>query len=337
VTPSSSIVRSSILPDFKRLALALDLDVPSLMRRVGIDSRHFEDPDLPLPLRSLIELLEIAALASGLDDFGLRLGEARGLPDIGPLILMLREEATVRDSLRTLTGSFHLYTHALCMTLEDDGDDPIFRIDVVAGDVGACRHAMESGVAGMTHIMRWLLGEDWAPATVCFTHSRPSSRARYHKFFRCPVDFLGEFNGLALRREDLDRRLPASSPVLRRQVERYIRTINVASSDTYVHRVAQIVAMALPRNEARADIVAGYLGTNRRTLNRRLGRSAANYSAILETVRKSQATQYLANRERTLAEIAGLTGFNSLSAFTRWFRQAFGCTPSAWRRAHAPR
>ena len=81
-----------------------------------------------------------------------------------------------------------------------------------------------------------------------------------------------------LFRASMARKLPASSPVLKRQVERYMRTVNVASNDAYVHQVTQIVAMALPRGEGRADTIARYLGTGRRTLHRRLERVGANFS-----------------------------------------------------------
>jgi AraC-like DNA-binding protein len=331
VTPTSAAVRGRILPDFRRLAHALDLDSMALMKRAGIDRRHLEDPDLPVPMRSVVELLEIAALTSGIEDFGLRLAESRGLPDLGPLILMLREEATVRDGLRTLVALLHLHSGATYMHLEE-GDNPILTIDVMAGDTGHCRQAIELSVAGVTHILRWLLGEDWVPASVCFTHGRPTSRARYDRFFRCPISFLHEFNGIALRRRDLDKKLPASSPVLRRQVERYIRTINVKPSNAYVHHVTQVIAMALPRGEAQAETVARYLGTYRQNLNRRLARAGLNYSAVVENVRKNLAVQHLLGSDRPLSDIAGVLGFSSLSAFTRWFRQSFASAPSVWRK-----
>jgi AraC-like DNA-binding protein len=331
VTPTSALVRSSILTEFKRLALALDLDPIALMKRAGIDRRHLDDPELTLPMRAVVELLEIAALASGLEDFGLRLAESRGLPDLGPAILMLREEETVRDALRTLIALLHLHSDALYMHLDEDGD-PILTIDIIVGGAGHWRQAMDTSVASTTTILRWLLGEDWVPASICFTHARPPSRARYDRFFRCPIDFLHEFNGIVLRRRDLDKKLPASSPVLRRQVERYIRSIDGASSDTYVHRVTQIVAMALPRGEARAEIIAHRLGTDCRTLNRRLARAGLNYSAVVENVRKNVAMQHMLGSDRPLSDIAELIGFGSLSAFTRWFRQSFSRAPSAWRK-----
>lgn len=326
----SPTVRSSILAEFKRLALALELDPIGLMKRARIDHRYLENPDLTLPMRAIVELFEIAALTSGIKDFGLRLAESRGLPDLGPVTLMLREEATVRDALRTLIGFLHLHSDALYMHL-DEGDKPILTIDIIIGGTSHFRQAIDTSVASTTSIVRWLLGADWAPASVCFMHSAPTSKARYDRFFRCPVDFLHEFNGIVLRRSDLDQKLPSSSPALRRQVERYIRIINVGSSETYVHRVTQVVAMALPRGEANAKIIARYLGTDRRTLNRRLDRAGLNYSAVLENARRHLTTQYMLGSDRPLSDISGLIGFDSLSAFSRWFRRSFKSAPSYWR------
>jgi AraC-like DNA-binding protein len=205
-------------------------------------------------------------------------------------------------------------------------------VDIIVGGTHHFRQGIDTSVASTTNILRWLLGENWSPASVCFTHSAPSSRARHDRFFRCRIDFLQDFNGIVLRSQDLDKRLPFSSPALRRQVDQYIRMINVGSSESYGHQATQIVAMALPRGEASAKIIARYLGTNERTLNRRLGRAGLNYSAVLESARRHLATQYLLGSDRPLSDIAGLIGFDSLSAFSRWFRDSFKAAPTIWRK-----
>ncbi len=329
--PTLSLVRSSNLADFRRLAQSLDLDPIGLMRRAGIDQRYLDDPDLLLPARHVLELLELAALSSGLDDFGLRLGEARGVPDFGPAILLLREQATLRDALQVLVALMHLHSGAIVMYLHE-GTRPMLSSDTLPGDSVYYRQGTEVHIAGLVQVLRWLLGDDWKPLSVGFRHSRPRSRARYERFFRCPVDFLHEFNGVFLRRADLERSLSASSPALRRQIDRYIRSINIASSDAYMHQVTQVIAMALPRGEARADLVADYLGTNRRTLNRRLERAGVNYSGVLERVRRHLAVQYLAGSDRRITDVAELIGFASVSAFTQWFRGSFDRAPRDWRR-----
>jgi AraC-like DNA-binding protein len=44
-------------------------------------------------------------------------------------------------------------------------------------------------------------------------------------------------------------------------------------------------------------------------------------------VRRRQAARHLANPRLTVTEVAELSGYASLSAFTRWHTQAFGMSP----------
>ncbi len=65
----------------------------------------------------------------------------------------------------------------------------------------------------MAHVIRWVLGEDWVPVSVSIMHSPPKSNKRFDRFFRCPIDFLHQdFNGIVLRRRDLDKKLPGAAP-----------------------------------------------------------------------------------------------------------------------------
>ena len=43
------------------------------------------------------------------------------------------------------------------------------------------------------------------------------------------------------------------------------------------------------------------------------------------------APRYVSSRDRPLSEVASLLGFDSLSAFSRWFHGRFGCSVSKWR------
>ena len=57
----------------------------------------------------------------------------------------------------------------------------------------------------------------------------------------------------------------------------------------------------------------------------------------LRTIRLENAKTLLIDSSRTLSEIAALTGFGSLSLFSRNFSQYVGQSPSAYRQARAQR
>ena len=61
------------------------------------------------------------------------------------------------------------------------------------------------------------------------------------------------------------------------------------------------------------------------------GVTGMNYSRWLNTVRLEKATELLADREKTLTEIAMLSGFQSISSFNRVFREEKGMSPSEYR------
>ena len=56
-----------------------------------------------------------------------------------------------------------------------------------------------------------------------------------------------------------------------------------------------------------------------------------NYSKWLNTVRLEKATELLADKEKTLTEIAMLSGFQSISSFNRVFHTEKGMSPGEYR------
>ena len=210
----------------------------------------------------------------------------------------------------------------------------ILAMEVMTGAEGLSRQSAEMVVCALLHMVDWMVGPSWQPAFVGFRHAPKLPLATYRKYLRLTPDFRQEFNGVGIDRADLDRPIDHAKERLERQVTEFIDAMS-DETELYVYRVRQLLVLTLPRGEAQADVIAGYLRTTRRTLNRRLARAGLNFSALLEQVRREMAVQYGKGSDRPFSEIALLLGFESLAAFSRWFRRAFGATPSAWRRQHA--
>ena len=327
-------VRSTLLSDVAGLCLRLGIDAVTMLHKAAISPEHLGDRDRHIPLTNIVELLEAVAAESGLEDIGLQVAQARGLPDLGPVSLLLREDKTVREAVRTLARSLFLHTDGLYVLPDLDADPAILIVNIVNQQSIRCRQSTELAIAGLVQLLRWMMGEAWNPLEVYFLHARAVSLCRHHTIFRCPVQFEAEFNGIMLRPEDLERQLPASSPVFRRQVDEYIKLVGPTASDAFVYRVTRLITAALPQGGSDAVAIAKALGTDRRTMNRRLARHGLNFTGVVEEVRKSMAAQYLLGSEKRLSEVAELLGFASLSAFSRWHRRAIGSSASKWRDRH---
>jgi AraC-like DNA-binding protein len=95
-------------------------------------------------------------------------------------------------------------------------------------------------------------------------------------------------------------------------------------------KVRELVRLLLSSGNCSAEKVARGLGVDRRTVHRHLAAVGETFSSVLNEARIEIAAQLLASH-RPLAEIAERLGFSGAPAFSRWFRQSFGCSPSSWR------
>jgi AraC-like DNA-binding protein len=79
------------------------------------------------------------------------------------------------------------------------------------------------------------------------------------------------------------------------------------------------------------DQVARDLGLSPRSLQRQLEKEGATFAGLLQDLREELADAYVARSDRPITAIAGLLGYASPSAFTRWFNASFGMPPQEWR------
>jgi len=97
--------------------------------------------------------------------------------------------------------------------------------------------------------------------------------------------------------------------------------------------VTHLVELLLPLGRCSTVQVARSLGVTQRTLHRHLAAEGTSFSAIVHRTREALAERYLAAERYSLTEVSELLGFTAPSAFSRWFRQPFGRSPSEWRTA----
>ena len=97
--------------------------------------------------------------------------------------------------------------------------------------------------------------------------------------------------------------------------------------------VEQSIRVLLPMGRASIGEAAHSLGTNVRTLQRRLAGEGVMFSDLLDRVRVEQVSHHFASRHLRLTDIAHLLGYSSLASFSTWYRNRFNRTPSAGRKS----
>ncbi len=209
-----ALIRSASLTHYAELARACGLDPLRMVAEAGLPSDCLREPDLKIPADAVRELLERSAQRSGLETFGLRLAETRRLSNLGPLALLVREEATLRGALDALARYGALHNQALFLHIEEVGTQVVLRQEMVVGRGVPMRQSTELALGVFFRLLRVLLGPGWTPRRVCFTHTAPADRSVHERLFGPRVEFSHDFNGIVCTAGDLDALNPGADPVI---------------------------------------------------------------------------------------------------------------------------
>lgn len=332
-------MRSASLTGYMDLVRSLGRDPHLFLRTVGMSAKSLEDPEALVPRDAARELLEITARATKTEDLGLRLAAQRRLSTLGPISLVLREEATARQAVDTLCRYLKLVNSSLILIVEETEDLVIIREDLIPSPGLSMRQSVELAVGTLHRMLSDLAGPDWKPREVCFTHRPPGQASAHSVFFGRKPKFNQEFNGLVCAASDLARPRPLSDHGVAVHARKFLEAALRSHGESVSEVCNQVILALLPGGECSATEVARILNMDRRSLHRHLGAQGLTYSQLLDQARKDQLQRHLAESDLPLSEVASLLGFSRLSSFSHWFRAHFGCSASQWsqqaRRRHA--
>jgi AraC-like DNA-binding protein len=327
-----STVRAATLSNFAEVAQQVGVNARRLLRDVGLDWGVLGDPDLLLPAEAVATLLESAARESGCQTFGLRMAESRRLSDFGAVSLLIAHQPTLRASLQTVVEYRHLINEVLVMQVEEIGGFFHVRVELVLRGSVPRRQPYELALGVMFRMLSAVLGPRWRPNSTRFSHAAPDDLSVHRRVFRSEVLFDCEFNEIICWGEDLDRANPAADPAMAQYARRFVDGLSDPDRRSATFEVRKALYLRLPEGGASIGQVALALGLTVRTLQRRLDAEGAEFSDLLNGVRRELAERHLESASCSVSEVSRLLGYGQLSSFSRWFLAEFGTSPSAWRR-----
>jgi AraC-like DNA-binding protein len=326
----SDLIRSATLTHYPEVAQSVGIDPRAMMRRVRLPLECLERPDLRIAVTSMRRLLEASAAASGVEEFGLLMAERGALANLGPVALVVREQATIGDALKALARFIHIHHEGMRLLIDQLGDVVTLTIRLRGGLPRAIRQGSEMALGSLHRIIRSLAGEDWQPVEAHLAHPPPRNRKYYRSFFGCPVIFNAENDALVISARDLERPIPSAHPLIAHYLEKRVEAIDVRPRQ-WDERVAEVVRALLTNGDCSVDSVAEHFGCTRRTIHRHLAECGTSFSEILDAERSDLALRLIEDRSRPLASVAEMLGFSAQSAMARWFKGRFGRSVTEWR------
>jgi AraC-like DNA-binding protein len=328
-------VHTQALTNYFEVARFVGLDPYELLRRFRINPAILDDPDATLPSNAVADLLEASAAESGCESFGLLMAECRTLPSLGPLSLLLAHQGTAREVLEALVEYQGVLNEVVSLEIETahqegEGELAIIRTGFFNGYDG--RQSIELLMAIVCRTVSAVVSGRWHPDLAYFRHGAPAHPGHHMRIFQCPLVFDADFNGLVCTEAALDAPNPAAESVMARHAKRYLDTLVPETADgSMTERARRSLYLLLPAGRATLEQVGANLGQHPRALQRQLEREGRSFATLLGEVRRELALRYLANPAHNIGAVAQMTGYATLSSFSRWFTSEFGMSPAQWR------
>jgi AraC-like DNA-binding protein len=317
--------------------------VPQLLRRVGVDPREvltsaglsphaLEDPDGTIPYKAMGLLAKASCKRTGHPNFGLDIGREVRTTTLGVLGELMRNSPTIRTALQDFALHQHRHAHGGAVYLLEDQLQAFFGYAVYQPNVPGNAMICDGAAMGMFNIIRELAGAAYTPALeVLISRSEPRNVAQYRRSFGVKVSFNADQTAVVFPRRMLHHPIPGADPRRRIVLERQVRAIWHAGHNDIATQLRRELRIGLIRGHVSAVSIAGQLGMNRRTFDRRLSAVGLPFQKVLDETRCEFAQQLLACTRLEIAKIATIVGYADPSILTRAFVRWSGVTPSAWR------
>ncbi len=327
-----SYIRVTALAGFPELVKELGGDVLALLREAGIPASAIDEADVFLPYRNVLHAIELAAATLRVPDFGLRLAERQGIEILGPIAALVQSAPTTGAALLSVSQYMSVLTPSFAVRIDQPRGEKHLRIalEILLERPPDLRQCIECVLGISMRIFRLVLGPQYSPVSVHFTHEPVSPRQTYQRHFATRMLFGEAFMGFTADPADLTRTLTSDSRV-HDVVRAYLDSIIGPPGTDVSISARSIIRSLLPTGGMNLETVSKHLAVQPRTLQRQLAASGMRFEQIVDDVRRDLASAYLRDTDMSLGQITHLLGYSEQSALSRSARRWFGQSPRAAR------
>ncbi|ABC21830.1 transcriptional regulator, AraC family [Rhodospirillum rubrum ATCC 11170] len=311
-------------------------DADAVFIKAGVRESDLGDPRLSLDLGSYVAMFELAAVATGNDNFGLWFGQGFLPPMLGLIGEIALCSPTLGSALDNLATLFPFHQQATQTRLRRDGTLLRLEYRILDGRIIDRRQDAELTMGMFANVLRAALGPGWRPEEVHFEHPRPEGWAAHGRAFDADIHFGQPTNALVFRDRDRERPMPAGDlGRLTRLRDELLSVSGGTGRVPFVEQVRGETRRLLTEGAPHIEDVAEALGLARWTLQRRLADEGLSFSDVVDDLRRTLAKRYVSQPHVPLADIAQFLGYSEPSAFSRAFVRWFGISAQQMRRAEA--
>lgn len=196
----------------------------------------------------------------------------------------------------------------------------------------ATRQLYESQLGISLQILYSLTGKRIKPMQIRTIYDKEGDKDKLNNYFKCPIQYATNEFALLFDSSILDFPILTANNQLLSIIEKLIIEMKERGQESNLsNAIRKYLLQCLPTIDVDIKTVAQNLNFGERTLQRRLRKENTSYREILNSVRIELSERYI-EENISFAEIAYLLGFDSQSAFNKFFQKHFQKQPSIFKR-----
>lgn len=292
------------------------------------------NPDLRLPLASLVSTFESAGIEAGERCFGLRVGQQMAPQNFGAWAAYSVSAATLGEALQRFVRGLRVFQAGADSLLHSSGDRITWSYRRPYRQTGGIQHA-DHVLPPMIQLVRAYLGSDWFPQLVHVCYPRDAAAQQLELRLGTSVRF--NMPGIAVIFEKADLAARRTDPVSIEEQLTFsdVLALSGGERDGTVEAVRDILDLTIMRGESDLEGTAQLAGIGPRSLQRQLRSEGTSYRRLLEQVRMRRAMGLLRETAEPVGSIAFALGYREPANFSRAFRRVTGHAPQRYRQGVA--
>lgn len=286
-----------------------------------------------LPASDYLKLLEWSAKTLNDPHIGLNISTKITTSDFGLLGFLNQYSATVGDMFKIMQRYQNILISAVSFNyLIADGFFEI-RHQILHPYVEGVRQDVEFTLAMLVVSLSKMLGENWQPIRVNFTHAMEGSMNEYIKVLGTEVYFEQPNNSVVIDDTCLSMPISDSNPqlmnLLSQQADKILSEIE--NKQDFVKQVRLLITTHLEDGSYNVNCLCRQLNITTRTLHRHLKKYNTTYQTLREEIIFNLAKEALLKTDASITEISLRLGYSESSSFVRAFKRLSEMSPLQYR------
>ena len=327
---SPAMQRAAPLMQLPPLLTALGVDLETVLDGTGIAANDFR-PDSFVPFAACQDILDRAAMLSGCDDLGLRLGRRQSLAMLGPVGEVMRHAATLGQALSDLVALQLGNSSGAAVYLLRSANDVVLGYGVYDSGGHVSPQLYDLVLAAGQTVIAELTEHAVAPAELWSIRAAPKDLTPYRGLAQRPILFGQSQTCLVLSAASMNFALPSANRAVREELLARLAARLSSTPWGMETRVKHALRSLMLQGRTTMSEMARHLGMHPRSLRRALEREGTTFEAIKRDVRYAVARELLAVASLPAADIGMTLNFATPSSFVHAFRRWSGVTPGMWR------